>query len=188
MHKSTVHILTTVAAIAQCEFCCVLTLAFIRCGVSKVMKIQIVVFWFMIQCNLVYGYQHFGRTYCLHLQGSKFSGFMVFWVMTLCNLIGRYEHLKEHSAANMHLPWRCKQLVPPKWYSGIRLLAVITKMSTIWMVLQLSSHYCLSDKSVLFHHISANSDLRFLTQIQKYSNSFLDVQYVLSSQQVYISS
>jgi hypothetical protein len=161
MHKNTVNILATVATITQCEFCCVLTLAFIRCGVSKVMKIQFVIFWFMIQCNLVDGYQHLGRTYCLHLQGCEFWGFMVFWVMTLCNLIGRYEHLKEHSTPNMHLPWRWKQRIPPKLYSRIRLHAVITKMATIWMALQLSSHYCTSDKNVLFHQISANSDLIF---------------------------
>jgi hypothetical protein len=36
------------------------------------MKIQIVVFWVMILCSDVVGYQHFGGPRCIHFQGPKF--------------------------------------------------------------------------------------------------------------------
>jgi hypothetical protein len=162
-----------VAAIAQCEFCCVLTLAFIRCGAFRVMKIQIVIFWFMTQCNLVGGYHHFGRTYCLHLHGYEFwdfhGGKNSYYDLLACHCA--IWHVGTNVWRNIllqhALPWRWKQHVPPKWYSHIRLHGVITKMTTIRMTLAMSSHYCISDIKFYFTIYLPILTYLFLTQIQK---------------------
>jgi hypothetical protein len=51
----------------------------IRCTLSvcmkyevfTAMKIHIAIFWVMTPCGLVTGYQHLGRTHCLHSQGKS---------------------------------------------------------------------------------------------------------------------
>jgi hypothetical protein len=40
-----------------------------RFEVFEVVKFR----WIMTPCNLITGYQRFGRTYCFHLQGREFS-------------------------------------------------------------------------------------------------------------------
>jgi hypothetical protein len=35
------------------------------------MQIQAVFLWEMTSCDLIGGYQHFGETFCLHLQDHK---------------------------------------------------------------------------------------------------------------------
>jgi hypothetical protein len=40
-----------------------------RFEVFKAVKMWMAVFWFVTPCNLVGGYQRFGRTYCHHLHG-----------------------------------------------------------------------------------------------------------------------
>jgi hypothetical protein len=41
--------------------------------VHTVVKMSMLVFWVMTPCRLVGGHQHFGETYCLHLQGWNVS-------------------------------------------------------------------------------------------------------------------
>jgi hypothetical protein len=41
---------------------------FARCEALKVAKISMLVFWVVTLCRLADRYQHFGGTYCLHLQ------------------------------------------------------------------------------------------------------------------------
>jgi hypothetical protein len=44
--------------------------SFARFWVFTVVKIQVEVFWDVMPCSVVVGYQHFGGPYCLHLQGG----------------------------------------------------------------------------------------------------------------------
>jgi hypothetical protein len=74
-----------------------------RLQIFTVTKLRVVVFAVMAPCSLVWGYQRFGGSYCLHFQGKKESswGFhtftvikihvVVFAVMAPCSLVWGYQ-------------------------------------------------------------------------------------------------
>jgi hypothetical protein len=45
-------------------------------GMLTVVKIRVVIILVVITYTLVSGYQHFGATYCLHLQGRKWKQYV----------------------------------------------------------------------------------------------------------------
>jgi hypothetical protein len=58
------------------------------------MKIQVEVFWVVMPCGVVVGYQYFGGPWCLHLQGEVIFGFhrvkiqvVVFWLVMPCDVV-----------------------------------------------------------------------------------------------------
>jgi hypothetical protein len=47
---------------------------------------QVEVFWFMTLCNDVVGYRRFGGSYCLHLQGMKWTVWMTAFDLSWVNV------------------------------------------------------------------------------------------------------
>jgi hypothetical protein len=48
----------------------IFSLGYLRLEVLTAVKMTMVIFWAVTQCDFVGGYQSFGGTHCIHLQGE----------------------------------------------------------------------------------------------------------------------